>query len=68
MSRGKKNTRKRKDRIHKNIAPMPPGYKKELLPYVVVKLLTGGKAYPNYKMKTNLVRLHWSNEDEILHI
>lgn len=60
--------KQREDRIHHSISPMPPEFKKELLPYAVVKLLTGGQITPNHRMKPDLVRLFWNEEEEILHV
>lgn len=64
----KSQHRKRDDRINHSIAPMPPEYKKELLPYTVIKLISGAQVNGNHKLKADLVRVYWNNEEEILHI
>jgi len=65
--RREKRKKRRKDRIHSSIAPMPPEFKKELLPYAVVKLLTGAEVFEQHKFKPDLYRLFWDNEEEVLH-
>ena len=60
-------SKKNKDRIHQKVAPMPPDTKKALLPYTVVKLVTGAQIIPNFHMKKDLVAVHWNNEAEFVH-
>lgn len=55
--------------VHTNIPVMPPEMKKRMLPYSVVRILTGAKVVPNYQGKPDVVGLEWANtETEVLHV
>jgi len=56
------------ERICHFIAPLSPTRKKEVIPYVVVKLLTDAEVLENYQMKKELVAVRWDNHDQVLHI
>jgi glycosyltransferase involved in cell wall biosynthesis len=53
---------------HTNIPVMPTEMKKRLLPYSVLRILTGARAVNNYQNKPDVIGLEWSNgETELLH-
>jgi glycosyltransferase involved in cell wall biosynthesis len=53
--------------IHTNINVMPPDTKKKLLPYTVIRILTGGEAIPNFENKPDVIGLKWNDDVELLH-
>lgn len=53
--------------FHTHVMPLPPSAKKSLLPYMVVKMLTGAKAIPNYQGCEDVTGLFWNNEYDVLH-
>jgi len=65
--KAKRKKQRNKDKINHSIAPMPPEFKKQILPYAVIKLLTNAEIQERYKLRDDLVCIRWNNEDEILH-
>lgn len=65
-SKNKRNKKKEKDNISTGASPLPPEKKKEILPYLVVKLLTGAQIHNGYHVKNGSVCIHWNNEREII--
>lgn len=53
--------------IHNNINLMPPEVKKKLLPYSVIRILTGAEVVPNFEKKKDVIALKWNDEYELLH-
>jgi len=49
-----------------NINRIPPQMKKEILPYAVVKFMTGARVAPNYQNKPDVVCLQWNDSEELL--
>ena len=55
--------------VHTHIPVIPPEMKKRMLPYSVLRIITGAKVIPNYQGKSDVVGLEWANtETELLHI
>jgi glycosyltransferase involved in cell wall biosynthesis len=66
QKRDKRKKQRKKDNIARGSAPMPPEKKKELLPYTVVKLLTGAQVHQGYHVKKGSTCLQWNNTQEVV--
>ena len=54
--------------IHNNINVMPPNIKKKLLPYSVIKVLTGAEVIPGFQNKKDVIGLKWNDDVELLSV
>ena len=58
----------RKVPAHNSINVMPAQSRVMLLPYTVVKILTGARADANYEGKRDVVAVNWSDTKELMHV